>query len=448
MTPVLPMKTPARFGACCHLWAVYCAIALGFALPISMAASNILLALVLLFSLLAGQGPKHWQILRQQPAALLASGFCLLALLACSWDAAGTAERQLYLNKYLTLLLIPLLLPLFAVAETRHRAISAFLAAMGLTLLLSILLWLGALDTLPPRWLQHISRLQDPDYSISQNAVVFKLSITHGFFMAIAAYLWLLRWSEQKSSWQGKLYLLLSLLACSNVLLMIIGRTGYVVLAVLGIYFYWTHEAPKHPERPGFKYRRRLQALALCLLLSALGWQFSGNIQQRIDQAISEARHWQPDQGDRSSIGLRLDYYHNTMRIIAEHPWLGVGTGGFPGAYQQQIAGTAMAPSNNPHNQYLLTTAQLGLLGLAWLLLLHATLWQAAVRLEAREKLILRGVLLAYLLGNLFNSFLFDASERLFFAWLTGLMLAGCANPPARSRRQAAQQPDPSLADT
>lgn len=429
------MRTSFRFAEHCNRLARHCAIALGFALPISLAASNLLLALVLLFSLLAGAGPSLWSSVRRQPAALLVLGFCTLVLLACSWGGGSPADQQLYLHKYLGLLLIPLLLPLFTAAHIRRQALNAFLAGMGLTLLLSILLWLGLLQDASPRLLAHISQLQDPQYDIAHNAVVFKLSITHGFFMAIAAYFWLLRWNEQKSVWPGKVSLLLAGLAATNVLLMIIGRTGYVVLAVLGAYFCWQYGRVhlKGKEEGKARGKAPFLALAMILLLGLLGWQFSSNFQQRIDQAVAEARHWHPDQGDNSSIGLRLDYYRNTLAIIAEHPWLGVGTGGFPEAYQKQIVGTAMAPSNNPHNQYLLTTAQFGLSGLILLLLLHLSLWQAAARLSHTESLVLRGVLLAYLAGNLFNSFLFDASERLFFAWLMGLMLAGS---------QAATEPD------
>ena len=83
-----------------------------------------------------------------------------------------------------------------------------------------------------------------------------------------------------------------------------------------------------------------------------------------------------------------------------------------------------MEPSGNPHNQYLMVTAQLGLAGLAVLAWLYLTYWRQAARLTAPFRQIARGVLLAMLLGNLFNSFMLDFTERMFFAWISGVLFA------------------------
>ncbi len=83
-----------------------------------------------------------------------------------------------------------------------------------------------------------------------------------------------------------------------------------------------------------------------------------------------------------------------------------------------------MAPSNNPHNQYLLTTAQMGAVGLFALLALYGIYWRAARRLEPPYAQLAMAVLLGFLLGNLFNSFMMDFAERIFFAWTTGLFFS------------------------
>ena len=124
-------------------------------------------------------------------------------------------------------------------------------------------------------------------------------------------------------------------------------------------------------------------------------------------------------------MGLRMQYAATSVRIIAEHPLIGVGTGGFEHAYGQQIAGTAAQASNNPHNQYLLTAAQLGVPGLILLLGIFVTLWQTTRRLPLAEQMLARGLVLAYAVGNLFNSFLLDHAEKLFFAWAIGLLFSG-----------------------
>lgn len=403
-----------------------CAIAVGFALPISTAATNILLGLTLLFYLFTGQWQKKWQCLSNQPVAWLAVALCGLALAGCAWGLGNAAERQSYFGKYLTLLLIPLLLPFFDTARRRYQALAAFVAGMLLTLLLSIMHWLAWSAWLPPSWLGRIAQMQDP-LSLSQNAVVFKLSITHGFFMALAAYLLLLAARQVQLARQRGVLLLLAVLAAANVLFMIAGRTGYVVLALLATYLLLGR---------GLVTARRLGGFVmLAVLLGTLVWQTSTTMQQRVLQARQEAQAWQPGQGSQTSIGLRLDYWGTALKIISEQPLTGVGTGGFAAAYKEKIAGTAIQPSTNPHNQYLLTTAQLGLPGLLLLLLLHAAIWRQTRQLPQLERDVLRGVLLAYLAGNMFNSFMFDFSERYLFVWLTAVLLA--ASPSRAAARNA-----------
>ena len=395
--------------------ALYCAIALGFAIPISTAASNLLMALTLLFTLLAGNLRAHVRTLAHSPVALAATAYCALVLLGCLWGEGSWADQQHYLGKYLALLLIPLLVPLFGEPRHQRGALAAFCAAMLLTLLISTALWLDLLRWLPAEILTKIAQGRDPAYLPGQNAVVFKLSITHGFLMAIAAYLLLLAAQAQHGRWRV-LCVTLALLAAINVLFMIIGRTGYVVLGVLGCYLFVTRLAP-HLGRRGVAI-----ALLACAIPATAVYEFSETLNARVHKAIDEASHWQQGQGNRTSIGLPFDYYSNTLAIIREQPLLGVGTGGFTHAYDARIQGTAMAASNNPHNQYLLTTAQFGLPGLALLLLLYFSHWRSSRQLPETLRHIARGVLLAYLVGNLFNSFMLDFSERLFFAWITGVL--------------------------
>lgn len=398
-----------------HAAAVYCAIALGFAIPISTAASNLLIGLVLLFTLLAGDFRNKIRRIAQTPPALAAIVFCVMVLMGCLWGNGSWSDKQHYLVKYCALLLVPLLVPLFDEPRHQRLALAAFCIAMLLTLTISLLLWFDLLHWVPSELLAKITQARDPEYPVTQNAVVFKLSITHGFMMAIAAYL-LLMAAREYADWPRILCLALSLLAAANVLFMIIGRTGYVVLAVLGCYYLAIRFAPRLGRRG------MAIAILICAIPVTAVYQFSGTLNTRIHKAIDEASHWQQGQGNRTSIGLRFDYYSNTLAIIREHPLAGTGTGGFTHAYDAQVRGTAMVPSNNPHNQYLLTTAQFGLPGLALLLLLYSTLWRSSRQLPATLRHIARGVLLAYLVGNLFNSFMLDFSERLFFAWIFGVL--------------------------
>jgi O-antigen ligase len=125
-----------------------------------------------------------------------------------------------------------------------------------------------------------------------------------------------------------------------------------------------------------------------------------------------------------------MNYYKTTAAIIRDHPVLGVGTGGFTIAYREKIRGTDLPESNNPHNQYLLTAAQLGAVGLLALIAMFAVMWWQAGRLEPPARVAARGVVLTIAVGSLLNSFLIDHTEGILFAWMAGVLLAA----PRRSQ--------------
>lgn len=119
-----------------------------------------------------------------------------------------------------------------------------------------------------------------------------------------------------------------------------------------------------------------------------------------------------------------MQYAVTSLRLIADHPWIGVGTGGYATAYSALIP-TDNEVTKNPHNQYLLTTTQFGLIGGVTLLMLFIVLWRSTNTMSLVQRLQARGFLIAYLIGNLFNSFLYDHAEAHLFAWGIGVIFSG-----------------------
>ena len=62
-------------------------------------------------------------------------------------------------------------------------------------------------------------------------------------------------------------------------------------------------------------------------------YHVSSRLHDRVGQVISDYQAWTPDHGKLTSTGQRLDFYSNTLQIVRQHAWFGVGTGGFPAAY-------------------------------------------------------------------------------------------------------------------
>lgn len=382
----------------------FATVLLGLSLPISVAIDNLLLLLILIGWLLCANWQDKWANLRAHLLSWVLLAFLLLVALGTAWGYGNVAERLRYFGKY-AVLLLPLALIALPLAEAqKRRAAVAFGLGIVLTLALSYAVKVGV-DL--PEWL---SKNND-----ASNPVVFKLHITHSFFVALGAFMFFvvaLHARERRLRWGLGVA---AALAVVN-LFMVQGRTGQLVLVVLIAYLF-IHR---------FRWRGVIVAGAVIAGAGIVVTQWPGvPASARYSEGIQEIQNWQYGNKDQSSMGLRMQYAATSLRIIAEHPLIGVGTGGFEHAYDQQIVGTAAQPSNNPHNQYLLTTVQLGLPGLILLLAMFAVLWRDTCRLPSVEQMLARGLLLAYLIGNLFNSFLLDHAEKLFFAWAVGLLFSG-----------------------
>ncbi|MGV3628281.1 MAG: O-antigen ligase family protein [Betaproteobacteria bacterium] len=380
------------------------AIALGATIPCSVALDNLLLAVILLCWLAGGAYREKWTVARSNPVGSAALLFTSVIFGALAWsDASGAYKTAL---KYLDLAFIPLFLHYFRDSETRRLGLMAFAGMSLLILFLSLLVKAGAL----PHGGIISGSVDSP--------VVFKFRITHNFLMSFGAliFVWF-AFTDSTAPRIRTLWAILALAAAVNVLLMVEGATGQLILVALAL---WLIIA----RLPG---RTRMAALIAAAAAIAALIYVPGPIASRVDAFQRELSQWQPGVGQRhSSSGLRLEFFGNSASIIAERPLLGVGTGGFPAAYAKQVAGTDMLPTTNPHNEYLMITAQTGLVGLMAMLALFIVSWRCAIRLPtAMETGLARGLVIAMAIGCLFNSFLLDHAEGLFFAWMSGLLFAG-----------------------
>ena len=127
-----------------------------------------------------------------------------------------------------------------------------------------------------------------------------------------------------------------------------------------------------------------------------------------------------------TSVGLRLEWQQNSIRLIREKPFFGHGTGSFEGEYARQIGSNdKLLASQNPHNDYLWLSVELGVMGGLLLLgLLLSAAWQGRNLLLA-WKWSLYALLLGMGVSTLANSFFTDNITGLAFVLLTCALLNG-----------------------
>ncbi len=326
------------------------------------------------------------------------------------------------LKKYRELLYFPIVLSLLYTAS-RHNiaplpllyARYALLAGMTMLMCISYGMYWG---WIPMKGVDYATIQQIPQEFFAYSTFIVNYStihhITHSFFMAILSF-WALQESiarqYKKEKFRKILFLVLFFLATINVFFISAGRSGMAVYALLILLC--------------AVQRLKLWQSALCLLLVCslfTGIYYSSvNTAQRIDAAVRDIRHYH--QGiSRSSLGMRFDWWQNSLTLIRKAPLTGHGTGSFTTEQKKLIEGTAIKPSDNPHNEYLILGVQLGIPGIAAFLLLLTSLFRFSFSLPRERRYILQGITLAFAWGCLANSWLLDSHPSHFFIIATAIL--------------------------
>ena len=385
---------------------------IGLAVPISTALDNFLLAMVLL-GLFFNLG-KVWRITVCNPVARAAVLLFGMLAVATLYGQTPISEAFGILGKYIDLAFVPLFILMFSEAKTRQLGERMFFAASTLILLLSGLLATHILA--PQSWMSSLATADSP--------AVFHSYITQGNMMAYAAFLALLKVRDAQDARSRALWAGFAAVAIFNVLFMLEGRTGYIILLLLLAWFAWsTLGRYFHQRGKAWGWRQGAGVMVACMLMVSSMYMLSPRLHDRVETVKHELQAWHPDLGNEvSSAGQRLDYYYNTLHIVERNWWSGVGTGGFPDAYEEQIQATNAIPTRNPHNEYLMITVQTGVLGLLLLLYLYYTEWRVAPLLESPyAQDAARGLVLAFIVNCTFNSALHDHADGLFFAFMSAL---------------------------
>jgi O-antigen ligase len=338
----------------------------------------------------------------RHPVAVAALILFGLVLAGIAYGTRAPGDELRFLRKYADLVFVPIFITLFQAQRDRLIACYAFGAAMALTLVLSYLRWAG--------FIPHHG-LADTNLNVP---AVFKWYLTQNVLMAFAAFLFVgLGVSAPTLTWR-RLWFALAFLAAANVLFVVSGRTGQLILAAFFIYL-------------AFSFWRWKGALAVVLVVIVT--MLGVGAHSRLGQTIDEVRLWQAGQPTATGTGKRLDFYRNGYQIALQHPLVGHGTGSFPKVYADHTAGSTVTPTDNPHNEYLHIAIQTGVVGLFAMLYLFYCEMRFAARLARFEQHMARALVIMMMIGCLFNSLLLDHTEGLFFAWMSGVLFGALPVP-------------------
>jgi O-antigen ligase len=124
----------------------------------------------------------------------------------------------------------------------------------------------------------------------------------------------------------------------------------------------------------------------------------------------------------RTSAGLRLDWYKSSVQLIKKKPVFGYGTGAYEIAQKPLVEKTDIAPTTDPHNEFLLTAVQIGFVGLSVLLALFfdplRRSFQLIHRKQTAQAFALQATVLFVFMGCFLNSWLLSTIPSHMFAFL------------------------------
>ena len=360
------------------------AVAVAVSLPWSTSATTFLVILwaasLLPAMVPALDLPVLGRTLRSPPAAL---PIMLVALgaIGIAWAQVSWPERMGGLDSFPKLLAIPMLLVQFQRSPRGHCVLVGFLVSATVLLVLSWYLYLT--PHLPWR--------------IKDVAVPFKDRITQGteFTLCVfglletAAGAW--KNGRRRDAW---LSAALAALFFLNIVFATVSRTALVVVPILLLWFGARH------LRGG----QMVAFLAALVALAATLWVSSPYLRERINNIPDEISSFSAT-GHDTSAGSRIAFWKQSVEIMREAPLIGQGTGAITAAFAR-FSGTATS-ATNPHNQILTVGVQLGLIGIAVLIVM----WAAHLRLflhAGTASWIGLVVVIENIIASMFNSQLFD----------------------------------------
>ena len=385
-----------------------CLAALSISLPIAW----ISLAKVLLFTFglayLIGNlwTNRNHSILQQLWTTRVILGIAIVFAISLLWTEADTEAALSSYVKHAKLMEILLVVSLIRTEQEARIGLMAYAVGQGFLLLSSWLMFLG----IPVPW----------SADTATKYVVFSTYLDQSIMFATAASIfWHLRNDGLWSKWMA---IFVTALALIDALLLLEGRTGYVVaLTTLSLGVMWA--MPK---------RWRLATLVvtpiIVLLALSLG---SAQVQQRVTILINESQDYAKTQHGsvESSSGWRLNAWRRSLQAINEKPWSGHGVGAwtpaakrFEGSTATQIFGEGN--HSNPHQEYLLWGVELGIGGLLLLIAFLVSVTRDALTFPTGIRYATLSVLAATAVACLFNSSLYDDLMGDFLCVSLGLLIA------------------------
>jgi O-antigen ligase len=383
--------------------------------------------LALIGFLVGGSYRQKLRFIQQSPWILSALAFYVILLIWIAFSPAVKHEIFQNLSAYEKVLLVPVGLWVFHVFP-KFRKLFLILLSAGILLnfVLSFFKFHGF-------WPAQYQTFQLGHASAELGAGHIALS----YFASVLAFSFgvlLIHQFKQFSFLQKMLCTFALVISLYYLLMLTIGRSGQLTLAILILYGIARAIL-------NFKaYKTGIFIFILSGLLVLGAHHFSSTFKENLTRGTADIQEYKNGNED-TSWGLRLTFWKNSLKLIQHHPLLGYGTGTMRAEYLS--LNTPPDPhfvaTPNPHNQYLFLMVEQGIPGLLAFLAFVYLAGKNSISLKVTSagpqaygnqstdlknlqtlKLLLEGAVLAFVVGCCYNSWLHDVHEGFFtiFLWV------------------------------
>ena len=382
-----------------------------FFFPIWLAATNTVLALMLLFWLLSGHFKMRWHSVRNNPITLPALILYGLVIIGSAYSPAKPSEILQHLNKYSIFIFILIAISLLQDIKWRRYCWNAFNFSMIFTL-----------------FCVYANIWVDLPWSITHNKgwgvdhTVFKDYIAQSIMMSLFI-LQCIHKSRQANGVRIKfLWMTLGLLAIISVTHLSSGRTGYLALLVslLAYAIFSIHS------------QKKWLVIGLSGFIFTILLMNSNTASQRIDSMRAEVHNYiansnsESIEAKMSSSGARLAMWKLSIDELTKRPLIGAGTASYRYLAKNEFKDTNLCniACVHPHNQFLFFGVEYGLLGITFYLFLFYRSMKFAGTLDRFYKPLFFGFLGIFFVDSMVHGALWLAVERHYFSFVLALFMA------------------------
>ena len=311
------------------------------------------------------------------------------SLISMTWSDATVLDQWKYFYSHTRFLWLAVVYYLLMTKDRALKTLKWLIYGQIFVVCISWLMWFGIEVPLTRRPIE--------------KGIAFTSTLEQPIMTVLALIgLWGLRdyWIKLWGSWFLLLIILVMLL---NIIFVMSGRTGYIVLLIfIAIELFRL-----------LKGRWRLMAFLSPIILSLVFYAVSPTFSKNLMEIPTNTKSYLETQAI-SSEGLRLEMWRASIYAILNKPILGYGIGSMPEVYKVN-GGMIKEPVSQPHQQYLFWWVEFGFIGLLIMLGFFFALIKDSSKIDKEAKNTLQSTMAVLFVVGLFNCPFFGVGMGEFF---------------------------------